>query len=137
MKFRFTPLANLLDSSGHLVKRPMLILETRTKEGRIIEVPALVDSGADKTQVNYEYAEILGAKLGDECNSIGIGDAKVPGYSGSFSFGIKNTTIKMEVPVTYLKTRNVDVLLGRDVFFDMFKIVFEQGKNTFELVQVK
>jgi len=43
----------------------------------------------------------------------------------------------MEVPATYLKTSNVVILLGREVFFDAFRIVFEQAHDSFELVKRK
>ncbi|MEK7546977.1 MAG: retroviral-like aspartic protease family protein [Patescibacteria group bacterium] len=120
-----------------MIKRPILILELKAKDGTIIEAPALVDSGADKTHINFEYAAVLGVKLGSECNSTGIGEGKVPGYLGTLSFKIKNTDIEMDVPATYIRSSNVQVLLGREVFFDNFKIIFEQSNDTFELIKKK
>lgn len=137
MKFRYTPTAGLLDSRGRIVKRPVLILELKTKDGKIREVPAVVDSGADRTQVNFEYADMLGVKLGQRGDSIGISDGPVEGYLGKLEFKVANTDIQMNIPATYLKSDNIDILLGREVFFDEFKIIFEQKNDTFEIVKRK
>jgi hypothetical protein len=137
MKFEYRSVANALDSKGRMIKRPVLILEFATKDGRICEVPALVDSGADRTQVNFEYADMLGVKLGQRGDSLGIGNGRVEGYLGVLPFKIRNTDIAMEVPATYLKSNNVAVLLGREVFFDAFRIVFEQDHNSFEIIKRK
>jgi hypothetical protein len=107
------------------------------KDGKILEVPAIVDSGADRTQVNFEYAEMLGVELGPRSDSMGIGDGRVEGYLGVLTFKIRNTDMAMEVPATYLKTGNVVVLLGREAFFDAFRIIFDQANNSFELIKKK
>ena len=137
MKFEYLSVANTLDSKGRMIKRPVLMLEIKTKDGNIWEVPAIVDSGADRTQVNFEYAAMLGINLGPRGDSVGIGDGRVEGYLGMFPFKIRNTDIAMEVPATYLKSGNVAVLLGREVFFDAFRITFEQANNSFELIKRK
>jgi hypothetical protein len=137
MKFQYLPTSSVLDSKGRIVKRPVLFLEAAGKDGKILEIPAIVDSGADRTQVNFEYAAALGIKLGKRADSIGIGDGSTEGYLGDFPFRIRNTDIEMTVPATYLKSSNVAVLLGREVFFDAFRIVFEQDHDSFELIRRK
>jgi len=137
MKFEYLSAVNALDSKGRMVKRPVLILELATKDGRICAVPAIVDSGADRTQVNFEYAAMLGVAPGPPGDSVGIGDGTVEGYLGVLPFKIRNTDIAMEVPATYLKSSNVAVLLGREVFFDAFRIIFDQTNNSFELIKKK
>ena len=137
MKFQYLADPRTKDTKGRMVKRPILILELTTKDGSILEVPALLDSGADRTNVNFQYADILGVKLGPACETIGVGDGRIEGNIGDFSFTIRNTPWKMTVPATYIKSKNVVVLLGREEFFDKFKIKFEQGHDTFELVEVK
>jgi hypothetical protein len=46
-----------------MVRRPVLMLELKAKEGSTLEVPAVIDSGADTTNVNMEYAEALRISL--------------------------------------------------------------------------
>lgn len=137
MKFQFTSAYGPCDSKGHMIKRPVLMLELKGKDGKIFEVPAIVDSGADRTNVNLEYAGPLGIKLDKKCDTIGIGDDKVPGYLGTLAFKIRNTDIQMEIPATYIQSKNVGVLLGREVFFDAFRIIFSQKNNSFELLGEK
>jgi hypothetical protein len=137
MKFEYLPVVNALDSKGRMIKRPVLILELKTEDGNIWEVPAIVDSGADRTQANFEYAEMLGIALGPRGDSVGIGEGRVEGYLGVLPFKIRNTDIALEVPATYLKSGNVAVLLGREAFFDAFRIIFDQANNSFELIKKK
>jgi hypothetical protein len=137
MKFQYAVSPSVLDSRGRMVRRPILILELKTTDGRIGDVPAMIDSGADRTQVNFEYAKMTGIELGQRRDSIGIGDGRVEGYSGKFSFSIKNTDIQMDISATYLKSPNVVILLGREDFFDSFRIVFEQYQDSFELIRKK
>ena len=59
MKFRYTSTLTP-DTQGRLVKRPVLKLELTTASGRKIYPIGLVDSGADLTLVNIQYAKELG-----------------------------------------------------------------------------
>ena len=137
MKFRFSPVLSLLDTKGRMVRRPILILELKTKDGDMRAVPALLDSGADRTQVNFEYADILGIELNQRQDSVGIGNGQVEGYVATLPLKIQNTNIEMEVPATFIKSRTIDILLGRESFFEAFKIIFESKNDTFELIKAK
>jgi hypothetical protein len=52
-----------------------------------------------------------------------------------FHFTIKEMGKVMEVPAWFVDSENVNILLGREVFFDKFRIRFEQDHDTFELVE--
>jgi hypothetical protein len=143
MKFKYsvasTKSGTLTDSSGRIVKRPVLWLVLTGKNGEKIDVPAVIDSGADTTTLNIQYADFLGIKLDNDKqrNIIGIGKGNVPVYQGIFSFKIKEMGNELEVPAWYVDSDNVNILLGQEVFFDMFKIKFEKDHDTFELTPSK
>ena len=143
MKFRYTiassPQGTLFDSRGKMVKRPVLSLLLKGKLGEEFEALAVIDSGADTTTLNIQYAEALGISLDKEAKKdiIGVGSGRVPVHTGIFPFKIKEMGIDLEVPAWFVDSENVNILLGQEVFFDMFKIRFEKDHDAFELVEVK
>jgi hypothetical protein len=136
MKFRYLVAAGLLDTSGKMVKRPVVMLELKTVGGQILEVPAWIDSGADRTMVNMEYAEQLGITLGKSQLARGIGRGTAETKIAHLPFKIKSTDIELDVPASYIDSENVTILLGQEVFFDHFRIIFDKSKETFELIRV-
>ena len=143
MKFKYSAVSTqsgaLTDSRGRMVKRPVLWLVLTGKSGDKIDVPAVIDSGADTTTVNVQYAEYLGVDLGGMSRKdiIGISDGRVSVSQGDFSFTIKEMGQELTVPAWYVDSENVNILLGEEVFFDMFKIKFERDHDIFELVSSK
>ena len=139
MKFKYTAVAGLTDTRGKMVKRPILELEIVNAAGRKLIVPAVVDSGADTTTLNAQYAAFLGVDLSGakERDIIGIGQSRVATRAATFSFRIPSMGIDMEVPAWYVDTKHVNILLGQEIFFDSFKIKFEKDHDTFELVKAK
>ncbi len=137
MKFAYLAVPGLKDSRGRMVKRPVLILELKAKDGSILEVPAIVDSGADTTTVNIEYAAALGIELGEKGLILGIGKGKVERRAGHLPFKIKQTDFELDVPAWYIDSENVGILLGQEAFFDSFRIKFEKDHDTFEIIPVK
>ncbi|MDO8569893.1 MAG: retropepsin-like aspartic protease [bacterium] len=140
MKFQYWTTSGVLDTRGRIVKRPMLELEFIGKDGSKINAIGLVDSGADTTMLNIQYADFLGVKL-DEKNTrniLGVGNGTVLVYVSTFRFKIKQMEDKeIEVPAWYVDSNNVDILLGQEVFFEMFKIKFEKDHDTFEVTPVR
>lgn len=130
MKFKYTiagtPQGTLFDSRGKVVKRPVLSLLLRGKDGGRFEASAVIDSGADTTTLNIQYAEALGVSLnrGARRDIIGIGTGKVAIFQALFPFTIKEMGIGLQVPAWFVDSQNVNILLGQEVFFDMFKIKF-------------
>ncbi len=143
MKFKYATAGTLhgalLDSRGKMVKRPILSLILKGKNGETFEAPAVIDSGADTTTLNLQYAEALGLSLDKEKQKdiIGIGNGRVAVYQGVFPFVIKEMGIDVEVPAWFVDSENVNILLGQEVFFDSFKIKFEKDHDIFELIEVK
>ena len=133
MKFAYSEVLGLKDSRGKNVKRPVVMLELKALDGSILEVPAVIDSGADTTTINLQYADALGIKLGAEKQIIGIGSGKVSVRVGNLPFKIKHLGLELDVPAWYVDSENVHILLGQEVFFEMFKIKFEKDHDAFEL----
>lgn len=122
-----------------MVKRPVLSLLLKGKDGDQFEVAAVIDSGADTTTLHVQYAEALGISLdrGKQRDIMGIGRGRVPVYQGVFPFRVKEMGIDVEVPAWFVDSENVNILLGQEVFFDMFKIKFEKDHDVFELIPVR
>jgi len=127
MKFQYWTTSGVLDTRGKMVKRPMLELELSGKDGSKTNTIALIDSGADTAMVNIQYADFLGVKLDSKNmrNVLGVGNGKVLVYVATFKFKIKQMDKEVEIPAWYVDSNNVDILLGEEVFFEMFRIKFE------------
>ena len=144
MKFQYTVASDgkggpLLDSRCKWVKRPIIRLELKDKDGNHFEAPAVIDSGADTTTLNIQYADLLGIAL-DKKNPhkiMGVGSGEVEVFQGVFPFVIKDMGIKLEVPAWYVDSNHVNILLGQEVFFDSFRIKFEKDHDTFEVSPCK
>lgn len=145
MKFKYSSVlatngTPLLDSRGKMVKRPILNLEITGKDGSIIEVIGVVDSGADTTTLNIQYADFLGVALNTSASQkiMGVGQEEIPMIRGEFTFKIKGLGSHIvKVPAWYVDSKHVNILLGQEVFFEQFRIKFEKDHDTFEIVPVK
>jgi hypothetical protein len=87
----------------------------------------LVDSGADISIIPKWTGEDLGLKV-DENDYI----EKAEGVNGTVDYVIKNLTFNIDghvfkAPVGWVQTEDVeDILLGREVVFDLFDVEFKQ-----------
>ncbi len=138
MKFKYTSTLTS-DTKGHLLKRPVLKLELTTTSGRKIYPVGLVDSGADLTLVNIQYAKELGldvAKL-KEKSMRGIGEGTITTFLATFPIKSVELGEEIIVPACYVDSGNVDVLIGQEGFFDAYKIKFEKDHDTFEITRTK
>ncbi len=87
----------------------------------------LVDSGADISIIPMWTGEDLGLKV-DENDYI----EKAEGVNGTVDYVIKNLTFNLDghvfkAPVGWIQTEGVeDILLGREVVFDLFDVEFKQ-----------
>ncbi len=87
----------------------------------------LVDSGADISIIPRWTGEDLGLKV-DENDYI----EKAEGVNGTVDYVIKNLTFNIDghvfkAPVGWVQTEDVeDILLGREVVFDLFDVEFRQ-----------
>lgn len=99
---------------------------------------ALLDSGADVSLFNSEIAEAIGIDLSN------AKPAKFTGISGGidgyriekFKIKVEGFTEAIEIPVCFVDSSSVSLLLGQDGFFDLHRIKFEKDHDTFEITSV-
>lgn len=115
-----------IKDDGHFwIPEYEVILQSEKKK---IKQTALIDSGSDFTIIPYEIGKSLGFSDGIEEIR-----RKAYGVSGSFIFLEKELecTInkhKFNLPVAWLLTKdNEDIILGREIVFDLFDIEFKQA----------
>ncbi len=139
MKFQYWTVSGVTDSRGKMVKRPIIELELTGRDGKKNNFTGLIDSGADTTMLNIQYADFLGKKLDDKNtrNIMGVANGTVPVYVSTFKFRIKAMGEEIEVPAWFVDSSNVDILLGQEVFFETFRVKFAKDHDTFELNKVK
>ena len=137
--FRYIHIAR---PDGTLKKAPYIPIYLRNKEGKVIQVAGLLDSGADNTVIPEDLAKVLGLK--EEKNSAdvtkGIG-GNVKTTSSTIHLTIKNEHEKysLDIPVLILKDdkSEVPLLLGRQGIFEHFDITFRQNDEKIVLKKVK
>lgn len=139
MKFQYSTVANTFDTKGHFTKRPMLKLELTSENGKKIQVLGLVDSGADQTMVNIQYADFLGIDLSkaETRGMRGIGDGVLPTKLSSFPLKSVELGEEIMIPACYTDSKNVDILIGQEGFFDNYRIKFEKDHDMFEVIKRK
>ncbi len=118
-------------------KGPYLSITLHGPEGRVLNVYALVDSGADTCAMPKSVAEILGLDL-DAAEGSNVGTA-----SGSIMAKKVNVNITIHLThekKTILAPFNVimsdyepPVILGRAGFFDRFYVSFDEKEKRFSL----
>ena len=132
---------HVIREDGTLKKAPYIPVYLRNKEGKLIKVIGLLDSGADNTVVPEDLAIILGLKEKDNSENItkGIG-GKVKTTRSTLHLRVKNEreSYPLDVPVLILKDNksNVPLLLGRQGFFEYFHITFRQKDEKIVLKKI-
>jgi hypothetical protein len=113
------------DEGHYWVPEYEVILQSAKKK---IKQRVLVDSGSDFTIIPYQVGKDLG--FSDSVEEI---RRKAYGVSGSFVFlekELKCTIDKhtFDLPVAWVLTNdNDDIILGREIVFDLFDIEFKQA----------
>ncbi len=136
MKFQYTTTLST-NTKGKLTKRPIVELELIGKDNTINAL-GLIDSGADTTLINIQYAKILGIDL-ESTNKkefLGIGNSRVNCFISSVTMKVKHFDFVITTSVAFTDSSSVDILLGQEDFFECFRIKFEKDHDTFELTPV-
>jgi predicted aspartyl protease len=119
-------------TDGTLHRAPCIPVYERDAQGRVLEILALVDSGADTTVVPKKLADALGLQLGEESETGGIG-GKVKARKATFPFMVRKGrewhTLTIPALVLMDEAVNIPVLLGRNGFFEQFDITFRQAQE--------
>lgn len=133
MKFQYSSTIQT-NTKGRLVKKPMIELELVGK-GKNVKALGLIDSGADTTLMNIEYARALGIELDPDSRKdfVGISAQKIPCYMSSVTLKVKHFEATITTPVGFIDSPSVDILLGQEDFFECFRIKFEKDHDIFEV----
>ena len=137
IKYKYTAIPTSTDSKGKFTRRPLLKIFFC---GTNINALGLLDSGADMTMLNIDYAKLLGIDLSKSTqkNFRGIAEGFVRCYITEINLEIEHFGGKtFIIPVAFIDSENVDVLIGQEGIFDNFKIKFEKDHEIFELSEVK
>ncbi|MDQ1267046.1 MAG: hypothetical protein QG635_2199 [Bacteroidota bacterium] len=96
--------------------------------GRIINKDMLIDSGADISVVNYRFGEALGFKKDEHDTSY-----TAEGFASTVNFYIKEAFIEIDGHrfknrFAWLQDPELtDMIIGREIVFDLFDIEFKQA----------
>lgn len=128
MTFRYMDTAN---PDGSAYKRPAIPVHFSNGD-ETAEIPALVDSGADMSSIDYRWAKLLNLDTsGNRTKSYGI--------TGSVETIVSHVDVElykgheyhsMNIPIRILfvteSTPYTPTLLGRKGFFEKFKITIDE-----------
>ena len=133
MKYRYTQTLTQNIKGGY-TQRPLVEIEIIGEKG-VSPAYGMIDSGADSVLMNIQYAKDVGVQLNEKKKRpyVGIAGQNVMGYEASVDFKVKGFSETFTTPVAFIDSPSVDVLLGQEDFFEIFRIKFEKDHNTFEL----
>jgi hypothetical protein len=133
MKYRYSVVSGQTNVDGRYTKRPIVEVEL-SRGNRRRKFFALIDSGADQIMMPSAIAEALGIDR-DTClrrTSLGVSMEPIDGFVSHLTFQIERHAGSFDTPVTFIDA-DVPVLLGREGFFDRYRVKFEQDHDTFEI----
>lgn len=138
MKYRYTTVSNQKDDHGRYVRRPLIEVEMSwgSKRNKFL---GLIDSGADQIIAPAGLADAFGIDRSTcrQRSTFGITMQPVPGFVGELTLHLQHQPEPFKAPVVFLDIDDVPLLLGREGFFDHYRIRFEQDHGTFEVVPVR
>lgn len=117
------------------IKRPVAQVQFQNQKDHSWQpIEMLIDTGADYSLLPKFLAPILGISLSRDCKSISTqgvgGSSKV--YLLKKKIKTKLDGLSREAPIGFLENDSVPPLLGRQGFFETFRVVFEKFTTTFE-----
>jgi hypothetical protein len=136
MKYRYTSFFPP-DKTLKFIRKSIVSIEVfGPKDSKNFD--ALLDSGADCSLFNIQVAEVLGMDLS---NAKAV---RFTGISGQIDgFRLEKVKIRVdglnesiEIPVCFVDSPTVGLLLGQEGFFDQYRIRFEKDHDTFEIIPV-
>jgi len=138
MKYQYAPVYNP-DTKQKLKKRPVVEIELFGKTSTV-KTLALIDSGADRSLFNIQFAKEVGIDFTNarEEGFIGIGDIKpIKCYVAEIEIKIKGMDNKIKIMAGFINSDSVNALLGQEGFFDNYRIKFEKDHDVFEIIPVR
>ncbi len=125
------------DPSKPWIFRPIVKLKISNGKN-VISTIGHIDSGADLTLINLEYAEALGVDV-SKCEiekTVGIAGEPQEIYKTTLTFEVEHLD-PITIPVFFIASKTVNCLLGQEGFFDSFRIKFEPDHKVVVLIPLK
>lgn len=117
------------------IRRPIAHVAIKHKKENIWRLATMIiDTGADYTLFPRFFAEALGVSLKSDCKEIttkGVG-GKSNVYLLQRKIDVRIGTFHRKIPVGFFSSDYIPPLLGRQEFFETFKVVFEKFTTRFE-----
>ena len=116
------------------IHRPIAQVSFKHKKEKIWRLFSLiVDTGADYTLLPQFLSTALGVDLANDCQTVitqGVGGtSKV--YLLKNKIEVKIGELHRKIPLGFLDSDYIPPLLGRQEFFETFKVIFEKFQVTF------
>lgn len=116
------------------INRPIADVLIKDKKHNLWQpVTMIVDTGADYTLLPLFLAKELGVELTKDCRIVvtqGVGGtSKV--YLLKSRIDVRIGELQRRIPLGFLNSDYIPPLLGRQEFFETFKVVFEKFSVTF------
>ena len=134
MKYRYSVVSGQTNIDGRYTRRPVVeVVISKGNHKRTFL--ALIDSGAD--HIIMMPAAIAEAFEIDHRRcparpTMGVSMEPIEGFVSHLTFQIAHQDDAFDAPVVFIDT-DVPVLMGREGFFDRYRIKFEQDHDTFEI----
>jgi hypothetical protein len=136
MKYEYS-ISEQMNTDGRPTKRPIVeITIERDRQHRTFL--ALIDSGADQIIMPSAIAEVFGVDRQScpERSVIGVSMEPIAGFVADLWLRIDHQREYFRAPVVFVDA-NVPVLLGRERFFDYYRVKFDQARGIFELIDLR
>ena len=136
MKYEYST-SEQVNTDGRPTKRP--IVEVTIERGRQRRTfLALIDSGADQIIMPSAIAEVSGIDRANcpERSVIGVSMEPIQGFVADLWLRIEHQREYFRAPVVFVDA-DVPVLLGRECFFDYYRVKFDQARGIFELTDLR
>ncbi len=133
MKYRYATTSGQSNVNGRNTKRPVVEVEI-SKGAHKRKFLALIDSGADQIMMPAAIADVFGIdrRTCPTRTSLGVSMEPIDGFVSDLTLRIEHQMEDFDAPVIFIDT-DIPVLLGREGFFDLYRIKFEQDHDTFEI----
>lgn len=115
-------------------KKPVIKLTFKGSNQTILDVIALLDSGADVSVIPKGLAEVLGLDFREKRTSKGIG-GEIDVWNSSVNISMKgeHEPYKFLLPIQIANNDDIPPIIGREGFFNKFKIMIDEDNQKITL----
>lgn len=123
-----------LSGSFGKIRRPVANIHFQTPDKLWVPIEMLIDTGSDYTLLPKSFSRELGISISRDCNIIGSrgvgGDTEV--YILKRKIKARLGNYQRMIPLGFASNDSIPPLMGRQEFFETFKVTFNKFKVTFE-----